>query len=193
MDKHSVSQLTQELCLPIPKRFETRPVWLEAPTDTVMQPVVSGTFLPVIQLAITPVILLSGVGALLITLTNRMGRVVDRTRSLAGQIRQQPGGDERAHLERQLAIMWRRAKLVRIAVTFAAASMLLSCVLVMGIFADILAEVDFGRELVAVFVVSVLSLIAALLAFLRDIWMSLWALNLEVTAAVSSAEQKRNT
>jgi hypothetical protein len=46
----------------------------------------NSSFLPIIQLAITPVILLSGVGALMLTLTNRMGRVVDRTRALAGQL-----------------------------------------------------------------------------------------------------------
>ena len=34
--------------------------------------------LPTIQLAITPVILITGIGSLLLTMTNRMGRVVDR-------------------------------------------------------------------------------------------------------------------
>jgi hypothetical protein len=47
----------------------------------------SETLLPIIQLSITPVILISGEGALMLTLTNRMGRIVDRTRSLAGQVR----------------------------------------------------------------------------------------------------------
>jgi hypothetical protein len=61
----------------------------------------SGEFLSVIQLAITPVILLSGVGALMLTLTNRLGRVVDRTRALAGQMRQ-AAAEERA---RPLAIV----------------------------------------------------------------------------------------
>lgn len=44
------------------------------------------SFLPSIQLAITPVILISGMGALMLTLTNRMGRIVDRTRALAGAL-----------------------------------------------------------------------------------------------------------
>lgn len=140
--------------------------------------------MPVIQTAITPVILISGVGALMLTLTNRMGRIVDRTRSLAGQMRTAVNeGDERAHLDNQLSIMWRRAKLVRVAVTFAGLSMLLSCMLVMGIFADVMFEGNFARALVVVFVASVGCLIAALGAFLRDIWMSLWALRLEVERA----------
>jgi hypothetical protein len=140
---------------------------------------VTRSFLPIIELAITPVIMLSGVGALMITLTNRMGRVVDRTRSLAGQMRQAAPGD-RPHVESQLAILWRRAKLVRLSVTFAGLSMLLSCVLVMIIFVDGALRREAGLELVVIFAASVICLIAALVAFLRDIWMSLWALSLEV-------------
>lgn len=140
------------------------------------------SFMPVIQTAITPVILLSGVGALMLTLTNRMGRIVDRTRTLAGLMRQAEAA-ERAHLDTQLSIMWRRAKLVRVAVTFAGLSMLLSCMLVMGIFVDVMFGRNFSLALVVVFVASVMCLIAALGAFLRDIWMSLWALSLEVERA----------
>ena len=146
-----------------------------------MDNVLPTSFLPVIQLAVTPVILLSGVGALMITLTNRMGRVVDRTRALAGQMRQATDG-ERAHLDSQLAILWRRAKLIRRAVTYAGLSMLLSCLLVMVIFVDAIRS-DFGVELVVIFVASVLFLIASLVAFLHDIWMSLWALRVEVDRA----------
>lgn len=148
-----------------------------------MEAIAADSFLPVIQLAITPVIMLSGVGALMITLTNRMGRVVDRTRALAGQLRQvAKAAPDRAHLEEQLDILWRRAKLVRRAVTFAGLSMLLSCLLVMVIFVDAIRS-GFGVELVVIFVASVLFLIASLVAFLRDIWMSLWALRVEVDRA----------
>lgn len=143
---------------------------------------VASNFLPVIQLAITPVILISGVGALMITLTNRMGRIVDRTRSLAEKVRM-AGQEERAHFDNQLVILWRRAKLIRISVTFAGLSMLLSCLLVMAIFADASLARDFGAPLVVVFLGSVVCLAAALIAFLRDVWMSLWALRLEVERA----------
>src|SRR3954468_4906495 len=50
-------------------------------------------FLSVIQIAITPVILISGIGALMLTLTNRLGRIVDRTRALAGQMHGANGPD----------------------------------------------------------------------------------------------------
>lgn len=147
-----------------------------------MYDAIASSSLPIIQTAVTPVILLSGVGALMITLTNRMGRIVDRTRILAGQAHQ-TAADARQHIDEQLTIMWRRAKLLRLAVTFAGLSMLLCCILVMVISVDYLLGREFAIEMVVIFGLSVISLLLALLAFLRDIWMSLWALNIEVTRA----------
>ena len=145
-------------------------------------------FLPLIQLAITPVILLTGVGALMLTLTNRLGRVVDRTRALAAQMRLAEV-HEQPNLESQLAILWQRAKLIRMAVTFAGLSMFFACVLVLTIFVDAIVRRDFGLEIVVIFVGSVLSLISALTAFLRDIWLSLHALALEVEKARECVRQ----
>ncbi|MGH7960179.1 MAG: DUF2721 domain-containing protein [Opitutaceae bacterium] len=150
----------------------------------------SSEFLPVIELAVTPVILLTGVGALMLTLTNRLGRVVDRTRSLAGEMRQ-AAAVERPHLEGQLTILWRRAKLIRLAVTFAGLSMVFSCGLVLVIFVDASIGRQFGLELVVIFVASVLSLISALVAFLRDIYLSLHALAMEVAKARERSPEPR--
>jgi len=144
-----------------------------------MEFLATSSLLPVIQLAITPVILISGMGALMITLTNRMGRIVDRTRTLAGQVGQ-AGGADRAHFENQLEIMWQRAKLIRRAVTFNGLSMLVSCLLVVAIFGGAMLGRDFGPVLLVLFAGSIFLLIASLVAFLRDIYVSLHALELEV-------------
>jgi hypothetical protein len=141
-----------------------------------------GSLSALIELSISPVILISGVGALTITLTNRMGRIVDRTRSLAGQARA-ASGDERRHLGSQLDIMWRRARLIRFAVTLAGCSMLTSCVLILGLFFEAFLGRQPGLGLVAVFVTSVAFLIGSLIAFLRDIFVSLHAVRLEVERA----------
>jgi hypothetical protein len=150
-------------------------------------PVGSG-LLPMIQLAITPVILIAGVGSLLLSITNRMGRVVDRTRILAGQARAARGEPaEHAHLGRQLTIMYRRAGLVRVAVTLATLSMICSGLLVLVIFASALAGADAGWALVALFALSIGLLLGALTFFLRDIHVSLAALGLEVERARGDA------
>jgi len=142
----------------------------------------AGSLLPIIQLSITPVILLSGMGAMMIALTNRMARIVDRTRSLAGQVRQ-AAGDDRHHLETQLDVMWRRAKLMRLSVTFAGTSMLVSCLLVVAIFAGALLHRELGGSILGLFALSLVMIIASLIAFLRDLFVSLVALRVEVRRA----------
>ena len=62
-------------------------------------------------------------------------------------------------------------------------SMLLSCLLVVVVFIDASIQREFGIELVVTFLASVLCLIIALVNFLRDIWVSLHALRLEVDRA----------
>jgi len=108
-----------------------------------------------------------------------MARIVDRTRALAGQARA-AAGDERAHLGTQLDIMWRRARLIRQSVTFAGCSMLVSCVLVLGLFTDAFLDLKPGFGLVGLFVTSIVFLAASLVAFLRDIFASLRAVQMEV-------------
>lgn len=138
--------------------------------------------LPVIQAAITPVILISGTGMLMLTLTNRMGRAVDRTRALAGQLRERRGQDNH-HLESQLDVLYRRTRLIRWAVICAVTSMLLECLLILAIFAGSLAGVNATGVMLGLFVASVGLLIGALVCFLRDITLSLEALDREVAWA----------
>ncbi|MCU0793480.1 MAG: DUF2721 domain-containing protein [Opitutaceae bacterium] len=144
------------------------------------------SLLPTIQLAITPVILITGIGSLLLTMTNRMGRIVDRTRILAGQARGATAdAEERAHLEAQLRIMYRRAGLVRRAVSLAGLSMVCSGLLVVAIFAEVLTGSGLAVFIMALFALSIACLLAGLGFFLRDIHLSLSALGLEVERALN--------
>lgn len=138
--------------------------------------------LPLIQLAITPVILISGMGAFMITLTNRMARVVDRTRVLA-EAMPAAAADERAHLDDQMHIMWNRALMLRRAVTCCGLSMLFSCLMVVVIFGVAKFEWHLGGAVLGFFIASILLLTASLVDFLRDIFVSLHALKLQVDRA----------
>lgn len=133
----------------------------------------------IIQISTTPVILISGMGLLLLTLTNRMGRIIDRTRLYVAQLKQTPLA-ERRQVEIQLELTWQRAKIVRLALTAATASMLLSAGLVIVIFVGALVGRDLGQLMLLLFGGAILLLIAALVEFLHDIFVSLSALRLEV-------------
>jgi hypothetical protein len=147
-----------------------------------MDSTLSGSLIPIIQVSTTPVILISGMGLLLLTMTNRMGRIIDRTRLYAVQLKQ-AGPAERRPLEIQLELTWQRAKIVRVALTTATASMLMSAALVIVIFVGALFHRDLGEFMLLLFGASILLLVAALVAFLRDIFVSLAALRLEVEQA----------
>ncbi|MFA6286832.1 MAG: DUF2721 domain-containing protein [Opitutaceae bacterium] len=146
--------------------------------------VVSNSLLPMIQLAITPVILITGLGSLMLSMTNRLGRIVDRTRIQAGQVQAAKEGD-RAHVEAQLRILYRRAGLVRRAVMFNTLSMFTSGLLVVVIFVSALAGVEAGPLILALFMGAIGFLLTALGFFLSDINLALKALGLEVDRALA--------
>ncbi|MEO7700947.1 MAG: DUF2721 domain-containing protein [Opitutus sp.] len=148
----------------------------------------TNSLIPLIQTSTTPVILISGMGLLLLTMTNRMGRIIDRTRLYAVQLRQ-ASGPERRPLELQLNLTWRRAKIVRLALTAATSSMLMSSALVIVIFVGALLGRDLGKLMLGLFSAAILLLVAALTAFLRDIFVSLTALKLEVDQATRPSER----
>ena len=134
---------------------------------------------PVLQVAIGPAILISGVGLLLLTMTNRFGRIIDRSRILAEALR--TGSDEdRVRAESQVAILWRRARLVRLAIVLGCVSVLLAALLVIVLFVAALARLEIVWIIVALFTACLLTLIASLVVFLQEIDSSLEALNVDL-------------
>ena len=135
--------------------------------------------IPVLQVAIGPVILISGVGLLLLTLTNRFGRAVDRSRALGREVREVSQA-ERQRLAGQVKILYRRAQVIRLSIIMAALSLLLAAVLIIVLFVTALAKLEAGFFIVLLFICCMACLIISLAAFIRDIQLSLHALRLEL-------------
>jgi hypothetical protein len=130
--------------------------------------------IPILQLSIGPVILISGVGLLLLTLTNRFGRLLDRSRAL-----HQNGGREPAHL-RQIEILQRRAGILRLSITFASVTILLVALLILLLFVAAVLQWEAGWLLIALFCASQLALVGAMVTFIHDMNLSLLAIRLEL-------------
>lgn len=142
--------------------------------------------IPILQVAIGPVILISGVGLLLLTMTNRFGRIIDRTRQLSRELRSAQSPElERAHA--QLDILLARARIVRGAIAAASVSVLLAAVLIIVLFVSALFRLSVAAPVVGLFASCLLSLIGSLVLFIRDVNLSLRALRLEVGAAEGRA------
>ena len=135
--------------------------------------------IPVLQTAIGPVILISGVGLLLLTMTNRLGRAIDRARILDAQIPELQQ-QERKRKVAQLSILWRRARIIQVAITLASTSALCAAILIVLLFLTALLQIENPWLISTLFILCVVTLISSLLLFIHDVNQSLAALKLEL-------------
>lgn len=143
---------------------------------------------PVLQIAIGPVILISGVGLLLLSMTNRLGRAIDRARILHGEwFQAEPQVQKR--ITPQLHVLWRRADILRKSIILASLSLLLAACLIITLFAATLLHWDGGAVITCLFVGCLVALIGALILLIWDVNQSLSALRLELGDALEPKRQ----
>jgi hypothetical protein len=132
-----------------------------------------------LQQAVGPVVVISGVGLLLLIMTNRLSRIVDRSRALAHMVRNDEGEAKEA-ARVQLKMLGQRAEFVRRAILLASVCVLLIALLVISIFITALFGVEVPWLIAGFFIASMLSLIASLVMFIREINKSLRVTIIEV-------------
>jgi hypothetical protein len=134
---------------------------------------------PVLQTAIGPVILISGLGLLLLTMTNRLARTIDRSRELIVGY-ETLTASAKSQVDREVIVLWKRARYVRTAILLACASCLGAATLIILLFLTSLLQVNVPLVVALVFVLSMLSLIVSLVFFLLDVQLTLSALKIEL-------------
>ena len=121
----------------------------------------------VIQLAVAPVFLLTGVGAILSVLTGRLGRLVDRYRVLTET--QKPLLPKQA---RELKVLSVRAVWVHWAITLCTVSALFVVIVIGALFLGAVVDINPSRTVSILFILAMTSLIIGLGCFLREISLS---------------------
>lgn len=127
-------------------------------------PVISHT----IQLAVTPVFLLTGVASLLNVLVTRLARIIDRARQLEGHIVDLTG-EHRTAIGGDIATLSQRARHVNTAISLCTGSALLVCTLVAVLFTSAFFERDASTPIAVLFISAMVSLIASLVMFMKEI------------------------
>jgi len=139
----------------------------------------------VIQLALAPAFLLTGVASLLNVFATRLARIVDRTRSLEKRV--ETGGESPAELE----ILRRRGALVRWAITMGTFAALF-VTLVIGIaFVGFLLKVNFSMAVAGLFVAAMTALTFALGFFLREVTLAVGSLEAWLPSAIRRSRRHR--
>lgn len=123
-----------------------------------------------IQLAVAPVFLLSGVGVTLGVLTNRLARIVDRARLAEKEIDSDP--IRSASMERHLGVLRLRARCINFAIAASTVSAVLVSLCVVMLFTHALTGVTLTTAIAVAFIASMLSLTAGLVAFLIEVRIS---------------------
>lgn len=122
----------------------------------------------VIQLAIAPVFLLTGVATKLTVLTNRLARIIDRTRVLEDRLKVSANAEYSAELE----LLYQRSHLINFAIASSTACGLLVCVVIAMLFAGDTTGIPLDQYIAACFVLAMLGLISSFVYFLREIFIS---------------------
>ena len=120
-----------------------------------------------IQLAIAPVFLLTGIGALLSAMSFRLGRIVDRARLL--EERPAVTGDVQAALHKELQALSQRAHLINRSITLCTFCALLICALIVVLFVGAFLKLAIVTAIALLFIAAMLALIASLIVFLQEI------------------------
>lgn len=135
-----------------------------------------------LQLAVSPVILISAYGLLLLSMTNRLGRAIDRARSLAR---------EGTHAKKeQIEIIARRAVWIRMAIVFISLALIAAALLVLVLFVSVHLTVDISPAVLVLFLGSLVSLVIGLIYFLVDIFASLHAMKAELQDAAGRDQRE---
>jgi len=117
-----------------------------------------------IQQSVAPVFLLTGVGAILGVLSNRLGRVIDRFRLLESRVE-----NKRIDHTAEINMLLRRSRWIHWAISLCTSSALLICLVIAVLFIGTELNKDPSTTISILFVTSMLSLTTGLLCFLREI------------------------
>jgi hypothetical protein len=140
----------------------------------------SSMFINFLQACITPVAMISGVGLLLLTITNRLGRIVDRTRQLVAELDKPDIKREKIKVN-QVQVLMKRGKLLKYSIAWLLVGMIASCLIIPLLFIMNLVGTDLLKIGYALLIISIFSLLLSLIYFFNDILLSLNAVKLEAS------------
>ena len=136
-----------------------------------------------IQIALTPIFLISAIGVTLNVLTNRLARIVDRARAMEDVLRRPDQIHDGRDLHGVLTVLARRARYINFAITLITLSALFIALVVVMLFVNAFLRWDLSVFIACMFILSMLSLAAALSAFLIEVRIATKTLRIGIEAA----------
>jgi len=141
-----------------------------------------------IQVALTPIFLISAIGVTLNVLTSRLARIVDRARAMERDLCMPDYKPDGRDLHAALGVLARRARFINAAITLITLSALFIALVVVMLFVNAFLRWDLTVFIACMFILSMLSLAAALLSFLIEVRIATKSLRIGIEAASRQGE-----
>ena len=129
----------------------------------------------IIQLAIAPVFLLTGVGTNMLVLTNRLARIIDRYRAIEERINGwdgQPAKQASATERTELDMLFKRAQKINRAIFLSTSCALLICMVVATLFIADALNLRLSLFIASLFVLAMMALTASFIYLLREVFLA---------------------
>lgn len=141
----------------------------------------------IIQLSIAPVFLLTGVGTQLVVLTNRLARIIDRSRIVENM-----HASEMLSCSDELEELHTRSHLINRAIALATICALMVCLIIATLFLNGATSLALSKLIAAMFVLGIFSLTGSFVYFLREIFVSTRTLERDRLRRGKTIIQKNN-
>ena len=136
-----------------------------------------------IQVALTPIFLISAIGVTLNVLTSRLSRIVDRARAMENEVCRPDYRADGRDLHAAFGVLERRARYINSAITLITLSALFIALVVVMLFVNAFAHWELGAFIAIMFILSMLAFAAALTAFLIEVRIATTTLRIGIEAA----------
>jgi Protein of unknown function (DUF2721) len=141
-----------------------------------------------IQVALTPIFLISAIGVTLNVLTSRLARIVDRARTAEDILRDPNHTHDGRDLHGTLGVLARRARYINAAITLITLSALFIALVVVMLFVNAFLRWDLSAVIACLFIMSMVSLCASLLSFLIEVRIATTTLRIGIEAAARQSD-----
>lgn len=121
----------------------------------------------IVQISVTPVFLLAGIGAFLNVCAGRFSRIIDRARKIEPLLLGSRGAEHDRYL-REIRILDRRMALVSRAIFLSVLAAVLTCLVVVLLFTAALTSARLGTEVALLFIATMISIGAGFAVFLVE-------------------------
>jgi hypothetical protein len=130
------------------------------------------TIAHVISISVAPVFLLAGISGLLMVLTNRLARTIDRSRSLQGVELALLLPDQKVVIENEMASLLKRSRFINLSIGLATCSALLVCLVIILLFLGSMISFNVSAGVASLFIVCMVVLSVAFSCFLAEVFIA---------------------